>query len=300
MSKYTFSLRQQAIIQFVYDHQYPTREEILYHLAEKDLGMASRSFDRYLARIRADLGLDIKHSKKFNGYHIDEENSVRVESFFKYLELVQVADIFSKSLQNSNEVLNYVSFDDSKDFKGIENLKDILLALKDDRELSFRHFNYETEEYTDYKVFPILLKEYVNRWYVVGAINTKETRTFGIDRISNLKIGNKSKMNRKQFNSQIQKFEHTVGLTYGEGEPTKVVLLVDELHVKYMRSLPLHSSQIIYPKDKNNKHKVEFLVYPNYEFKSQILKIGNAVEVLEPKFLREEIVKILKKTLKKY
>ena len=300
MSKYTFSLRQQAIIQFVYDHQYPTREEILNYLAEKDLVMASRSFDRYLARIRADLGLDIKHSKKCKGYHIDEENSVRVESFFKYLELVQVADIFSKSLQNSNEVLNYVSFDDSKDFKGIENLKDILLALKDNRELTFRHFNYETEEYTDYKVYPILLKEYVNRWYVVGAINSKETRTFGIDRISNLKIANKSKMNRKQFISQIQKFEHTIGLTYGEDEPTKVVLLVDELHVKYMRSLPLHNSQIIYPKDKNNKHKVEFLVYPNYEFKSQILKIGDAVEVLEPKFLRDEIVKILKKTLKKY
>ena len=67
-----------------------------------------------------------------------------------------------------------------------------------------------------------------------------------------------------------------------------------------MQTLPLHNSQIIYPKDENNQHKVEFFVYPNYEFKTQILKIGAEVEVLEPLYLRQEIREILELSLKKY
>lgn len=77
-------------------------------------------------------------------------------------------------------------------------------------------------------------------------------------------------------------------------------MLIDELHVKYLQSLPLHQSQIIHPKNKNNKHQVDFFIYPNYEFKTQILKIGAGAEVLSPKYLRQQIIEMLKSSLHKY
>jgi predicted DNA-binding transcriptional regulator YafY len=89
-------------------------------------------------------------------------------------------------------------------------------------------------------------------------------------------------------------------LTYGKGQPEKVSLLVDELHVKYMRSLPLHQSQIIHKKNKEHKHQVDFYLYPNYEFKTQILKIGAEVEVLSPQYLRDEVIGLLEKSLNNY
>lgn len=299
MANYFISLKIQLLIQYVYDGNFPSKEKIINYLADKDLAISSRTLDRYFARIRADFGIEISFDATKRGYFIDEEKSVKVSSFFKFLEIVQIADVFSKSLKDSNKILEYVSFDDSKNFKGIENLRTILLALKQEKTLSFVHENFEHNTQKKYIITPLLLKEYLNRWYVVGAVN-KEMRTFGIDRIYHLELGQISKINKENYQDRLQKFKHTIGLTYGEGAPEKITLLVDELHVKYMRTLPLHDSQIIYPKDDNNQHKVEFYVYPNYEFKTQILKIGPEVQVVSPKYLREEIIEMLESSLRNY
>ncbi|PQJ81495.1 helix-turn-helix transcriptional regulator [Polaribacter glomeratus] len=301
MSNYNIPLSFQSLIQFVYDKQYPTKTDIISHLGERDQYISERTLQRYFSKIRADLGVEIEYHYLQKGYFINEEKSVKVDSFFKFLEIVQVADIFSNSLKDSNTILEYVSFDDSKGFKGIENLKDILLAIKEQREITFLHESFWRNSNHKYTITPLILKEYLNRWYVVGALdNSDEIRTFGIDRITNVEIQKLSKKKREDFAERLSKFNHTVGVTYGEGAPEKVSLLVDELHVKYMRSLPLHSSQVILPKNNENKHQVDFFVYPNYEFKTQILKIGSEVEVLSPQSLREEIIGILKASLGNY
>ena len=301
MSNYTTSLRIQLLIQYIYNKKYSSKNEILDYLSEKDHPISSRTLDRDIERIKADFGLGLEYSSKEKGYYIDDEKTVKADSFFKFLEIRQIADIFSKSLQESNNILEYVSFDDSKNLKGIENLEPILIAIKQTQEITFEHENYGRDYKKSYTITPLILKEYLNRWYIVGAINNEgEIRTFGIDRIHNLKTGKSSKIKRKNFLKSLNKFKHTIGLTYGAKEPEKVSLVIDELHVKYLRSLPLHHSQIILPKDKNNKHQVDFYVYINYEFKTQILKIGPEAEVIAPKHLRNEIRDMLKASLAHY
>ena len=285
----------------MYSKKYSSRKEILNHLSDKDHPIGPRTLDRDIERIRADFGLGLEYSSKEKGYYIDDDKTVKADSFFKFLEIRQIADIFSKSLQESNNILEYVSFDDSKNLKGIENLEPLLLAIKQKEEISFEHENYGRDSKKSHTITPLILKEYLNRWYVVGAINNEgKIRTFGIDRIHNLNTGKLSKIKRENCFKNLIKFNHTIGLTYGEKEPEKVSLLIDELHVKYIRSLPLHHSQTIHAKDKNNKHQVDFHVYINHEFKTQILKIGSEAEVLSPKHLRKEIKNMLKASLKNY
>ncbi|MFC2110685.1 helix-turn-helix transcriptional regulator, partial [Bacteroidota bacterium] len=203
--------------------------------------------------------------------------------------------------KDSHKILEYVSFDDSKNFKGIDNLKHLLLATKENREISFLHENYNKKTKEVHTITPLILKEYLNRWYIVGVTKEKdEIRTYGIDRLSNIEILNPSNINRAAYKEKLQKFEHTVGLTYGEGQPEKVCLLINELHVKYLKSLPLHSSQVVFPKNEDNKHRVEYYLYPNYEFITQILKIGIEAEVVAPPHLRTEVKNILKRTLQNY
>lgn len=300
MSKYAIPLSFYYIIQFLHDKNLPTKDQIIAHLRDKEQNISSRTFERYLRRIRDDLGMEITYHHQTKGYFIDIENSVQVGSFFKFLEIVQVADIFSKSLKNSNTILDYVSFDDSQMFKGIENLKDLLIAITGNKKITFTYKNFERDTVTNYAITPLLLKEYLNRWYVIGAYTNNEIRTFGIDRMSRIEIKEVSKLTRANFEERLKKFKHTVGLTYHNGEPEEVTLLVDAMHVNYLRSLPLHSSQIILPKNDENKHEVKYVVYPNFEFKSQILKMGTQVKVLAPQYLREEIKIILAKTLESY
>ena len=101
MSRYAIPLSQQAIIQFVSDKHYPSKQDILNHLGERDLATSSRNLDRYLGAIRADFGLELKYCRRNRGYYIDEEQSVRVDSFFKYLELVPPGELqIAKDLMN--------------------------------------------------------------------------------------------------------------------------------------------------------------------------------------------------------
>ncbi|WP_445956552.1 helix-turn-helix transcriptional regulator [Yeosuana sp.] len=301
MGTHVTSRRIQNIIQFIYDNKYPSKTQIMGFLNEKDFVLSARTLERDFDTIRADFGLDIAYSKSNQGYFINEENSVKVDSFFKFLELVTVADILSESLRDSHKILNYVSFDDSKYFKGIENLKDILVAISKNRKLSFIHENFELNTFKKYEITPLLLKEYENRWYVIGVPEEMtEIRTFGVDRITDISLGKTSKLKRKNFDAQINSFDNVIGLYFKDNKPLNIRLLVDELHIKYMKSLPLHKSQVIHSKNENGQSFVDFKLDPNYEFMTQILKIGSEAEVVYPIELREEIKNVLTKTLERY
>ena len=53
-------------------------------------------------------------------------------------------------------------------------------------------------------------------------------------------------------------------------------------------------------KNEKNQHLVDFFLVPNYEFKTQVLKIGEDAVVISPIDFREEIKRILKATLRGY
>ena len=301
MATHIISRRIQYLIQYINDFSFPSKEQILDFLNEKDFIISSRTLERDFERIRADFGLEIVYNKENNGYYIDKDKSVKIDSFFKFLEIVTVADILSESLLNSNKILDYVSFDDSKNFKGIENLKEILVAISQNIKLHFTHENFAANTFKNYVITPFLLKEYENRWYVIGVPEEmNEIRTFGVDRLTNLNVGKTSKLKKKSYLKQIKKFDNIIGLDFNNKEPTKIRLLVDGLHIKYMKSLPLHHSQLIHSENEKGQYFVDFLLVPNYEFMTQILKIGNEAEIIYPETLRLEIKNILNTSLKKY
>ena len=60
-----------------------------------------------------------------------------------------------------------MSFDDSKSFKGIHYLKDILLAIKEHRTITFQHENYWRNDIKEYTLTPLILKEYLNRKWLL-------------------------------------------------------------------------------------------------------------------------------------
>lgn len=301
MATHFISRRIQNLIQFVYDSTFPSKTTILNFLKEKDFKISSRTLERDLERIRSDFGLEIAYNKNEDGYFIDEEKSVKVSSFFKFLELVSVAEIFSNSLKDRNQILEYVSFDDSKFFKGVDHIRPILLAITQNRKISFTHENFKNKTLKDYLITPFLLKEYENRWYVIGVPEGMiEIRTFGIDRISNIEIKGLSKLKKQKYQNQLKGFDDIIGLHVKNKQPTEITLLVNDVHIKYLESLPLHASQVILPKNDKDQYVVKYTLIPNYEFKTQILKMAEQARVLSPNRLKKEIQRILRNTLKRY
>jgi predicted DNA-binding transcriptional regulator YafY len=129
----------------------------------------------------------------------------------------------------------------------------------------------------------------------------KEIRTFGIDRLSDIEVGSLSKLKKENYTKHLDVFDTIIGLDHeNNAKPFKVQLLVNGLQVNYLRSLPLHHSQVIHSKNEKGQYFIDFFLFPNYEFKSQILKMGNDAVVLHPKELKMEIKEILETTLNRY
>tara|TARA_R110002050_G_scaffold85747_9_gene182899 strand:+ start:2017 stop:2916 length:900 start_codon:yes stop_codon:yes gene_type:complete len=299
MSKHGTIRRYTLEIEKISRGQFPSFQEIKDYLFEHGFEIGDRTIQRDIEQIRFEFGIEIKYDRDKNGYYIDYENSLNTESFFRFLEIVNTAELLTESLLESKDSLKHISFDTGGGLKGIENLRPLLKAIKDNRKISFTHFNFHTEKSRKYTLKPYLLKEYQNRWYVVGIIGgISEFRTFGIDRIENLEIKTETFKPDKKLNP-IEMFNKTIGLVYSENTVQTIVLSFTPTQGKYIKTLPLHPTQKILIDDES-ECRISLEIIPNYELTQQILKYGVTVKVIEPQWLADEIKEILKRTFEKY
>lgn len=299
MSKQGTVRRYILIIEKLGRKQFPSFDEIKNYLSNHDFEVSNRTIQRDIEQIRSEFGIEIQYNRFKNGYFINEDLSLDLESFVRFFEIVNTADLLIESLKESKDTLDYISFEAQGSLKGIENLKPLLFAIKNRRVISFTHENFYEKTHSNHTVKPYLLKEYQNRWYLIGTIKpTDEFRTFGIDRISNLVVSETTfKPSKKKKASKL--FEHTIGLTYSLGEVEDVVLSFTALQGKYIKTLPLHSSQRILV-DNEKELQIKLKIIPNFEFQQQLLKLGDNVKVLQPQWLADEIKTVLTNTLKQY
>jgi predicted DNA-binding transcriptional regulator YafY len=145
-----------------------------------------------------------------------------------------------------------------------------------------------------------LLKEYGNRWYVLGwEHKLNEVRTFGLDRIEGLETLYNIEYKETGFNADAH-FRNSIGITspnYDQAQ--KVNLKFKKPQAYYVLTKPLHESQKVI-EDTPEYTIIELKVFVTYELISQILGYGKDVEVLEPKSLKNDIKTELKKTLEQY
>jgi predicted DNA-binding transcriptional regulator YafY len=145
------------------------------------------------------------------------------------------------------------------------------------------------------------LKVFNRRWYLLGYIKEKhDLRTIALDRILDLKILSTSFELPEDFDAR-KYFANVVGIFVNNDLPvTKVMIRAYGTQAEYLRSTPLHKSQ----SEGRSKYR-EFAEFTyrlciTPELVSQLLAMGENVEVLEPEELREEIKKQLQITLNRY
>ncbi|NLA24218.1 MAG: WYL domain-containing protein [Bacteroidales bacterium] len=287
------------VIEKVKHDHFPSFQEVKDYLFEYGFEISDRTIQRDIEQIRFEFGIEIKYNRYKNGYYIDEDDSLNIESFFRFLEIVNTANLLTETLLDSKDSLEYISFDSSNGLKGIENLKPLLKAIKNTQKISFSHFNFHTERTKDYVLKPYLLKEYQNRWYVIGLIdNSKEFWTFGIDRIENLKVKAEN-FERDRTLNPIDMFKQNIGMFFSGDDVQTIILSFTPIQGKYIKTLPIHSSQQTLI-DNEEEYRISLRLVPNYELIQQILKHGDQIKVIEPQWLADEIKNILKKAFKKY
>ena len=302
MANYKLLKRLSCIMHLVTSKKGISKAEMIERLySDFDIDTTPRTLERDLKNLKDDFGIEINYSRSVRGYVLEEDEG-RISTFLKFAEFSSLAEIYEEGIKDYKSFNKYIIPDDSSDFTGLHNMARILKGITLSRKLIFTKENYYRDTKKKYTVTPLRLKEYLNRWYLIAVPEGEnEIRNFGIDRISDLKLTDVSGDSSKNFETQIELYDDIVGLNYNESDKVeKVVLQADNKQLKYLRSLPLHKSQLCVDGEDGQWGEAIFHIKPNYEFETQVLKMAGMVAIKEPKWLREKMKGHIKEMMNKY
>ena len=172
--------------------------------------------------------------------------------------------------------------------------------MKKSEMLEITYKSYWEEDEKTLKVAPYCVKLFRQRWYVVALrIFDNKIRIYALDRIRELSVNAETFTYPDDFSPEDY-FEGFFGIIHVKNVPIEtVVLKVDAGQANYMRALPLHPTQK--EVEKNIFGSIFALkIRPTFDFIQEILWNGAAVEVMEPKWLRNEMKKMVEMMSKNY
>ncbi len=273
-------------------------KELKAYLEEHDLPKSERTIARYIEQLRNEMGLDILYDAAKRKYILKIDSDFEIESFLNLLTLSQMTSIDVSNPKKWQEIQSIIQFDQIQETKGYEYMQEITSAILKRRYIEFEHLNFHTQKVTKYQLKPLLLKQYQYRWYVIGEIDSGEMRTFGLDRVHGLNMLGKSFPSKS--NKEIrQKFDQVIGLDFSNGVPEKISISCTPFQANYLKSVPLHQSQVL--ESETNKEVIfSYYLIPNFELIQKILMLADQVEVIAPKTLRSHLKSLLGKAIKKY
>jgi predicted DNA-binding transcriptional regulator YafY len=276
-------------------------DDIDYYLRQHDIFINKRTLQRDLQTLRNEFLIEIPYDKKHNGYYIDYEESITadVESFMHFLEIINTAELLRQSLSEGSRSLKYVSFDSQGNFRGTGHLKPLFRAIRDRLWVTFNHLNYQSGKLSNYRIRPYGLREYQNRWYVVGITEYEdELWKFGLDRITLLEVET-NVFERDENLDPHALFDHVIGVETSDEPLQHIVLSFDPQQGNYVKSLKLHHSQEVII-DSDEELRIRLHLKPNFELIQNILMHGSLVTVLEPEWLVDKMKSILNDALLGY
>lgn len=314
---------------------YPTKtelqracEEALYGSYHERISASTIEKDMWAMKNESSLGFyaPIAFNRDHRGYHYTDPdysiNQVQLNDeerdaiHFAARTLLQYRDLpvfaqFDQALGKIQDRLSLapdldtgpladvVQFETTPAIEGSEHLGVLFAAIRERRLVAIQYRKFGASEAKRYALAPYLLKEYRNRWYLIGwSSERKDYLTFGLDRMESAEPLDARFEPAQDFSSD-RFFAHSIGITEIDAEPQRVVLLCSPLQANYLESQPLHVSQNIIHRN-DGKIEVDFSVLLTYELMEWILGAGSAVLVLEPENLRQRVRESLEKTLAQY
>src|SRR5690606_30130714 len=106
MSKQGTVRRYILIIEKLGRKQFPSFDEIKNYLSNHDFEVSNRTIQRDIEQIRSEFGIEIEYNRFKNGYYINEDLSPYIESFVRFFEIVNTADLLIESLKESKNPLD--------------------------------------------------------------------------------------------------------------------------------------------------------------------------------------------------
>lgn len=192
-----------------------------------------------------------------------------------------------------------MSFESNEYLKGKEFLSTLFDAINSQQVVEINYKDFKHAEAFLFNFHPYYLKQYNNRWFVFGRHNEFEKDNWNVplDRIIYIK-----ETALKFIQSDIvweEYFDDFIGVTKSEeGTFEKIELLFSKSISPYIKTKPIHPSQVAIELDNGLNVKID--VIPNFELEQLILSYGEGVKVISPEYLKLKISSRLRLALNSY
>lgn len=305
MSKRGYISRYLIILKKLKSKPYSTYEELQAYmdhqfefLNDKDdtlnIGSSKRTFLRDIKEIRNLFGVYIEYSRTNKGYYISNNEGGNM-NFNRMLESFDIIN----SLELAHDFKSSIHLENRRPL-GTENLYGLLHAIKNRLTIKFDYQKFWDEEWSHRVVEPYALKEYRNRWYVIGKDDRdNKIKSFGLDRLSNLDITRDNYQFPRNYNVE-ESYRYCFGvITPNDEKLDDIILCFTPFQGKYVKTLPLHHTQEVL-EDNDHETRVKLKLYVTHDFIMELLSFGDQVIVIEPQSLAERIQSEHEKAFKRY
>ena len=288
------------LVETIYKAKYISFEEINNLWLENDMSermaIPKRTFHTWIKQAEELFGIVIQceHYGDFR-YYIEDAEEIKKGGLRNWLlGTMSVNNMLLENKSLSDRIL-LENIPSGQDF-----LTTIMAAMKTSHILEVQHKGFEKEQGTTFLVAPYCVKLFRQRWYLLGYSTYDERiRIYSLDRVQEVVMTENTFDYPDDFSPEVY-FKDCFGIIHDDGtQVEKVKLKVSARQANYLRSLPMHPSQkeVVRTGDYS---LFSLALRPSFDFRQEILWNGDAMEVLEPLWLRNEMARVIKKMWNHY
>ncbi len=259
--------------------------------------LPERTFHNHREAIFDTFGIEIKCDRSL-GYYIANSDDLEADGIRQWLlESLSMNNLLNETKDMRDRIL-FEKIPSSQKWLPV-----IVNAMRDGKVIEMTYQSFWRDEQSTFTAKPYCLKLFKQRWYMLAKSEGKdEPRIYALDeRMLNVAQTDQDYKMPAKFNAEkffADYFGIIVSTDYG---PQTVKIRVAKDQEKYFDTLPLHDSQKKIEEESDEFYSIYcYHLAPTFDFKQEILSRGPAVEVLEPKDFREEIMDDIAKMASRY
>lgn len=189
-------------------------------------------------------------------------------------------------------------------YKGAQFIGAIYDAVRKRQTIVIEYQSFKARQPQELVVYPYLLKEYRNRWFLICEKSTNRSpqiNIFALDRILSVRLDKGHPFRKCADFDPGHFFDDTIGVTKSISDKARrVVIKIDRQQAPYVESKPFHKSQKVEQRFRDGSIQLSLKVVINNELERLILGYGGHAEVIAPPEFRARIAESVLKAAERY
>ena len=223
-----------------------------------------------------------------NDYEVMKEAVEMLKQLEEFDHFSEMADVVGRlqdklSISQSNRK-PIIHFDSVPNLKGLKLLNPLYNYIASKQPLRIMYQSFNAKEPSEYILYPYLLKEYRNRWFLFGSVKKDLVLyNLALDRIVSVEPLDIPFKDNPEFDSE-HFFDDVIGVSKNiHNTPRTIKFWASEEQSKYIKTKPLHHSQRLIKQNEDGSCIFKISVVINFELYSVLMSYGPGVRVIYPR-----------------